>query len=133
MKYYTWDDLYERAEDTPCGDPRLKAKDEARYQANNYAMDKGYKDAEEAEIPEEVIEDYCEQFGLRFDENGNINAIGVTNIQFFNPDNGFTDETQFDTQDEKDLAELWWEFCKENAFIAIEQGIADYNSGDIVE
>ena len=133
MKYYTWDDLYERAMDKGWGDKELKAKDEAWFQANNYAIGKGFEDAEEAEIPEEVIEDYCEQFGLRFDENGNINAIGVTNIQFFNPDNGFTDETQFDTQDEKDLAELWWEFCKENGFIAIEQGIADYNSGDIVE
>lgn len=133
MKYYTWDDLYERAMDTAFGDPRLRAKDEARFQTNNYAMDKGYEDAEEAEIPEEVIDDYCNKFELRFDENGNINAIGVTNIEFLNPDNGYTDETQFDTQDEKELADLWWKFCKENGFIRIGYKIADYNSGDIIE
>lgn len=132
MKYYTWDDLYERAMDTAFGDPELRAKDEARFQANNYAMDKGYEDAEEAEIPEDRIEDYCDDLGLRFDENGNINAIGVTNIEFLNPDNGYTDETQYDTQDEKELAELWWEFCKEKGFIRIGYAIADYKTGEII-
>ena len=133
MKYYTWDDLYERAMDTAFGDPRLRAKDEARFQANNYAMDKGYEDAEEAEIPEEVIEDYCEKFGLRFDENGNIIANAVTNIGFTNLVTLEEDETQFDTQDEKELALLWWEFCKDEGLISLEFGIADYNSGDIIE
>ena len=133
MKYYTWNDLYERAMDTAFGDPELSAKDEARFQANNYAMDKGYEDAEEAEIPEDRIEDYCDDLGLRFDENGNINAIGVTNIEFLNPDNGYTDETQFDTYDEKELALLWWEFCKENGFIRIGYSIADYETGEIIK
>lgn len=133
MKYYTWDDLYERAMDTAFGDPKLSAKDEARFQANNYAMDKGYEDAEEAEIPEDRIEDYCDDLGLRFDENGNINAIGVTNIGFFNPDTNREDETQFDTQDEKELALLWWEFCKDEGLIDLEFGIADYDSGEIIE
>ena len=30
-KEFTWDDIYERAIDTACGDYRLKAKDTARY------------------------------------------------------------------------------------------------------
>ena len=133
MKYYTWDDLYERAMDKGWWDKELKAKDEARFQTNNYAMGKGYEDAEEAEIPEDRIEDYCDELGLRFDENGNINAIGVANIEFLNPDNGLTDETQFDTWDERELADLWWEFCKENGLIRIGYKIADNNSWDIIE
>jgi len=30
------------------------------------------------------------------------------------------DETEFDTHDEKELAELWWEFCKENNLIGVD-------------
>ena len=56
--------------------------------------------------------------------------IPVTNIQFTNAD-GMDDETQFDTQDEKELAELWWEFCKENKLIAVEKGMADYETGEM--
>jgi len=57
--------------------------------------------------------------------------IPVTNIEFINED-GNLDETQFDTQDEKELAELWWDFCKENnIIIEVNKGIADYESGVI--
>ena len=55
--------------------------------------------------------------------------MSVTNIEFVNED-GNLDETQFDTQDEKELAELWWDFCKENNIIvSVNKGIADYESG----
>ena len=45
----------------------------------------------------------------------------VTDIGFYN---GlaylhFNDETEFDTWNEKELAELWWNFCKENNLITI--------------
>lgn len=30
------------------------------------------------------------------------------------------DETEFDTHDEEELAELWWEFCKENNLIGVD-------------
>lgn len=29
------------------------------------------------------------------------------------------DETEFDTWDEEELAQLWWEFCKENGLIYV--------------
>ena len=45
------------------------------------------------------------------------NNTPITNIVFFNPNTGYGDETQFDTDDEKELAELWWYFCKENGLI----------------
>ena len=48
----------------------------------------------------------------------------VTRVQFYNlnaPDEHgrafFNDRTEFDTTDEQELAELWWEFCKENGLI----------------
>lgn len=55
--------------------------------------------------------------------------IPVTNIYFINPDDGMDDATQFDTQDEKELAQLWWEFCKENKIIDCYMGYADYKNG----
>lgn len=35
------------------------------------------------------------------------------------PMSGDMDETEFDTVDERELAELWWEFCKENNLILV--------------
>ena len=44
----------------------------------------------------------------------------VTRIGFFGDQNyADMDETEFDTQDENELAQLWWEFCKENDLIWI--------------
>ena len=46
----------------------------------------------------------------------------VTRIQFTNPERLgvlHNDETEFDTTDEHELAELWWEFCKENGLIDV--------------
>ena len=73
MKKYTWDDLYRLAEDTGCGDPRLKAKDEAREQVREFAIDFcGERDLEEDEIPEDTVDYFCEKYDIRFDEDGNI-------------------------------------------------------------
>ena len=79
-----------------------------------------------------MIEDYCDKYGLRFDKNGNIAAVGVTNISFTSLDTLEEEETQFDTQDETELALLWWEFCKENGMIALEKCIADYDIGELI-
>ena len=40
-----------------------------------------------------------------------VKKVKATNIGFMN------DETQFDTTDEKELAQLWWQFCKENKIV----------------
>ena len=64
--------------------------------------------------------------------------IEATNVGFFNPDladvfgNEVNDVTQFDTHDEDELAELWWEFCKENNLITIDKGMVDYVTGEWV-
>lgn len=55
--------------------------------------------------------------------------IKSTNIQFFHPFSGYS-ETQFDEWNEKELALLWWEFCKENEFIRVEKGYTDYETGE---
>jgi len=72
MKTYTWDELYERAEDKPCMSPELKAKDEARYEVRNLILDLNGPDLENTEIPEEQIDDYCKSFDIRFNGNGSI-------------------------------------------------------------
>jgi len=68
-----------------------------------------------------------------YDEEGIIDA---TNVGFFNPDrasNGIhNDEVQFDTHDEDELAELWWNFCRENNLITVTKGMADYMTGEMV-
>ena len=72
-------------------------------------------------------DDYCDE-----------GVIEATNVGFFNPDladvfgNEINDETQFDTHDEDELAELWWEFCKENNLITVTKGMADYMTGEWV-
>lgn len=64
-------------------------------------------------------------------EKRKTNIIDVTNIYY--TEDGSESSTQFDTQDEGELATLWWEFCKENDLISIEKGRADYNSGVLLE
>lgn len=61
-----------------------------------------------------------------------LRNINVTNI-YFSSENRFEDSTQFDTQDEGELAALWWDFCKENDLICIEKGLADYDSGVLLD
>lgn len=41
---YTWDDLYKRANDKCCGSPELQAKDTARWEVRNFAMEQGCDD-----------------------------------------------------------------------------------------
>ncbi len=50
----------------------------------------------------------------------------VSRIQFTNPERlkvVHNDETEFDTTNESELAELWWAFCKENGLIDVSQHI----------
>lgn len=44
-----------------------------------------------------------------------------TNILFAPDPGGFADQTQFDTTDRKELAELWFDFCLENKLIELEE------------
>ena len=53
--------------------------------------------------------------GILIDPAGKEN-MKVTTIVFVN-ENGDVDATQFDTQNETELAEIWWDFCKENNII----------------
>lgn len=70
---FTWNALYTRALDSACGEPALKAKDEARFQVRELVMKEfGLPDLEKEECPEDKIQDYCEKFNIRFDEKGNI-------------------------------------------------------------
>ena len=68
----TWDDLYTLAEGTGCGDPALKAKDAARYAVAELSKELWGYDPEEAEIPEDEIEDICRRHKISFDITGHI-------------------------------------------------------------
>ena len=57
--------------------------------------------------------------------------IDATNISFIGAD-GIDDETQFDIQNDTELALLWWDFCKENGLISVTKGKVDYESGVMV-
>ena len=43
---YTWNEIYERAIDSCCMSPELRAKDEARNQVREFALEKGFEDLE---------------------------------------------------------------------------------------
>ena len=75
LKNYSWAEICNNAAGKPHLSPELKAKDEARYQANQYAMEHGEPDAESFDCPEEQIEYYCDKFNLFFDINGNIITV----------------------------------------------------------
>jgi len=50
----------------------------------------------------------------------------VSRVQFMNAEKAdmlLNDETEFDTTDERELADLWWEFCKENGLIDVSQHV----------
>ena len=74
-----------------------------------------YNDPEDLSCIKAVTEITEEEYmkGVEGKEPEMPNTIPVTNIYFTN-DKGYEDETQFDTQDESELAELWWSFCKES-------------------
>lgn len=54
----TWNEIYEAADGAACGDDTLKAKDEARHQVRCLAMELGSPDLDNADCPEEAVEDY---------------------------------------------------------------------------
>jgi len=52
----------------------------------------------------------------------------ITKITFFNTERAndlFNDSVEFDTHSETELAELWWEFCKENDLFEISKRIQE--------
>lgn len=61
-----------------------------------------------------------------------MKLVNSTNIEFWRED-GVADEVQFDTHDERELAELFWEFLKENGFINVVKGKTEWESGIMVE
>lgn len=71
---YSWDDLYERAEGAACGDPELRAKDNARAILEEIIKEKTGNDINTYEIPEEEIEDFLKKSEEEywFDEDGNL-------------------------------------------------------------
>lgn len=69
---YSWAEICNNAVDKPYLSSKLKAKDEARYQVNQYAIEHGEPDADSFDCPEEQIEYYCDKFNLFFDYNGNL-------------------------------------------------------------
>lgn len=69
---YTWNDLYNRADGAACGERTLKAKDNARCEVRNFAIEYGEDDLEKAECPEDMVDYYCDKYGILFDEDGNI-------------------------------------------------------------
>ena len=70
---YTWDEICEMAEDKGFGDPELTAKDNARYFVDCFVEEVLLEDSPELdEIPEETIEDYCNEYKIRFNERGSV-------------------------------------------------------------
>ena len=70
----TWDDIYVLAEDSACGSTELDRKDTARWEVDIYARINGLPDPEEAEIPEDAIEDICDKWNLEFTPDGYLAA-----------------------------------------------------------
>lgn len=56
-----------------------------------------------------------------------------TNIYYMNPE-GELGCVQFDSHDEKELAELWWEYCKDEGIIqSLTKGITEWVTGTMIE
>ena len=75
MKFYSWDDLYERADGSACGDPELKAKDNARWQIGMFIQEHEGIDIEDTsayESAEDTLEWYLEKHPMFFDIDGNL-------------------------------------------------------------
>lgn len=71
----TWDEIYDRADRAAFGDSSLKAKDEARHQVRCLMMNLGASDFDNAECPEDAVENYCDAMNVQFDECGNITGL----------------------------------------------------------
>lgn len=80
-KLYTWDDLYERADEKGFGDPELTAKDNARAELTIIIEAVCGYNIDECEIPEEEIDNFLEEmnkeFSLEFlfDEFGHLKKL----------------------------------------------------------
>ncbi len=73
----TWDEIYERADDCPCGSPELRAKDNARWQVRKLVLEKENIDIENAECPEEEVDYYSGLWNIRFDNYGSISYYEI--------------------------------------------------------
>ena len=74
---YSWDEIYERAENTPFGSPELSAKDEARHQLGVLILEEKGVNVEDTELfdsAEEEIDNFLKvrSENVWFDEYGNI-------------------------------------------------------------
>lgn len=73
----TWNEIYERAIDTACGDYRLIAKDNARQEVRELVLKVHKYDIETVEIPENEVDYYSELHNIRFYENGFISYYSI--------------------------------------------------------
>ena len=72
---FTWDELCDRAENCAHLEPELKAKDWARGEIRDLMLRLRQPDPEEAESPEEAIEEFCRECGVIFSYNGCIECF----------------------------------------------------------
>ena len=68
---YTFDELYELADGSGFGDPRLDAKDNARWCMECIIKEDTGLDVNECECPEDEIFSYLETHEIYFDKDGN--------------------------------------------------------------
>lgn len=68
----TWDQIYDNAIDTGCGDERLRIKDIARYEVECLVMDLLGYNINDAEIPEEEVDHYTSLWDIQFNKEGRI-------------------------------------------------------------
>lgn len=81
---YTWDDLYNAAIDKGYGEPELKAKDTARGEVSRLMRQLG-DDPERFEIPEDIIEEFCDKYNITFDKSGNVLNTELPKILIITP------------------------------------------------
>ena len=69
---------------------RSKAKDEARHQVRCLAMELGSPDLDNADCPEDAVEDYCNAMKIQFDERGNIVGLELPSLgrRYYLPQKG---------------------------------------------
>lgn len=68
----TWDEIYLNADGSACGEYALKVKDNARWNVQNFVLEKEGEDIESSECPEDSVEYYTEKYSILFNEDGNI-------------------------------------------------------------
>lgn len=61
-----------------------------------------------------------------------MKTINSTNIEYWIAGDDM-EEVQFDTHDEKELAQLFWDYLKENDLINVTKGKTEYETGVMVE